>query len=115
MKHRGNLWLAVGMTLSAVCCVVAWFDTPGWLLYLPAVPFFCAQLLVCRLSKRWSIRLVPALPVVILAGMALFYLVRDSGWDRLGALIFGLACIAPTAGIVVALCVAQQTERAGER
>ena len=109
MKHTTDLLLAFAMTLSTIGCVVAWYDNPAWLLYVTAVPFFCVQLLLCRLSKRWQIRIVPALPVVILAGMALFYLVRDSGWDRLAALLLGLACIAPALGIIVALCVAQKT------
>ena len=107
MKNKVDLLLAVGTVLSVIGCVVAWYDNPAWLLYLTAVPFFCMQLLLCRLSPRWQVRIVPAVPVVIVAGMALFYLVRDSGWDRLGALILGLACIAPALGIIVALCVAQ--------
>lgn len=110
MKYKTEFILAVVMTLSAIGCVVAWYDNPAWLLYVTAVPFFCAQLLLCRLSKRWQIRIVPAVPVAILAGMALFYLVRDSGWDSLAALIFGLACIAPTLGIIVALCIAQKRD-----
>ena len=107
MQQKSNLVLTLLMTVSIICCVVAWYDNPAWLLYLTAVPFFCMQLLLCRLSPRWQVRFVPAIPVVIVAGMALFYLVRDSGWDRLGALILGLACIAPALGIIVALCVAQ--------
>lgn len=105
MRYRIDLLLALAMTLSTIGCVVAWYDNPAWLLYVTAVPFFCVQLLLCRLSKRRQIRIVPMLPVVILAGMALFCLVRDSGWDRLGALIFGLAAIAPTVGIALGWCV----------
>lgn len=111
MKYKIDLLLAFGTVLSVIGCVVAWYNNPAWLLYVTAVPFFCAQLLLCRLTPRWQIRLVPALPVVILAGMALFYLVRDSGWDMLAALIFGLACIAPALGIIVALCVAQKKHK----
>lgn len=108
MKGKTDVVLALLLTLSTIGCVVAWYDNPAWLLYVTAVPFFCLQLLLCRLSKRWQIRIVPSIPVVILAGMALFYLVRDSGWDRLAALIFGLACISPALGIIIALCVAQK-------
>ena len=53
MKHRADLLLAFVMTLSAIGCVVAWYVEPAWLLYVTAVPFFCAQLLLCRLSPRW--------------------------------------------------------------
>lgn len=110
-EHKTDLILAILLSVSAIGCVVAWYDNPAWLLYVTAVPFFCAQLLLCRLSKRWQIRIIPALPVAILAGMALFYLVQDSGWDRLAALIFGLACIAPALGIIVALCIAQKSDK----
>lgn len=105
MKHRADLLLAFLMTLSAIGCVVAWYVEISLLLFITVVPFFCAQLLLCRLSKRWQIRIAPAFPVAVLAGMAFFYLVRDSGWDRLGALILGLAAIAPTVGIALAWCV----------
>lgn len=101
MKHAAELILTFVMTVSAIGCMVAWYANPAWLLYMTVVPFFCAQILLCRLIKRWQIRIAPVFPVAILAGMALFYLVRDSGWDRLGALILGLACIAPTVGIVL--------------
>lgn len=110
-EHKINLTLAILLSLSTIVCVVAWFDNPAWLLYVTAVPFFCAQLLLCRLSGRWQIRIIPSLPVVIMAGVALFYQIRDSGWDRLAALIFGLACIAPALGIIVALCVGQKRQK----
>ena len=109
MKEKTNVILVLGLTLSTIGCVVAWYDNPAWLLYLTAVPFFCIQLLLCRLSKRWQIRIIPVLPVALMGAIALFYLLRDSGWDRLGAVIFGLACIAPILGIIVAVCVDQKT------
>lgn len=102
MKQKTNLLLTMLMTVSAVACVVLWHIEILWVFVLSAVPFFCAQLLLCRLTGRWWTRTLPAIPVVLVAGTALFYLLRDSGWDRLGALIFGLAAIAPTVGIVLA-------------
>ena len=101
MKEKTNVVLALGLTLSIIGCVVAWYDNPAWLLYLTVVPFFCIQLLLCRLSKRWQIRIIPVLPVALMGAIALFYLLRDSGWDRLAALIFGLAAIAPAVGLVL--------------
>lgn len=105
MKHRTELFLALGMTLSAVGCVAAWYIEISLLLYLTVVPFFCAQLLLCRLTKRWWLRCQPLVPVAIALAMAAFYLIRDSGWDRLAALIFGLICIAPAVGIALGWCV----------
>ena len=101
MKHKTDLWLGLVMTASAFACVVLWQVEIQWVFVLSVVPFFCVQLLLCRLSKRLVLRLQPILPVAVLAGIALFYFVRDSGWDRLGALIFGLICIAPAVGIVL--------------
>lgn len=105
MKHRADLLLAFLMTLSAIGCVVAWYVEPSWLLYITVVPFFCAQLLLCRMTTSWAVRSAPVLPVLLVLGMAAFYLIRDSGWDRLGALIFGLAAIAPTVGIALGWAV----------
>jgi len=101
VKDKSNLLLTMLMTVSAVACIVLWHIEILWVFVLSAVPFFCVQLLLCRLCGRWWLRLQPILPIAVLGGMALFYLVRDSGWDRLGALIFGLAAIAPTVGIAL--------------
>ena len=102
MKHKTDLFLTLLMTVSAVACVVLWHIEILWVLVLSTVPFFCVQMLLCRLVRKWWIRLQPILPIAVLGAMALFYLVRDSGWDRLGALIFGLAAIGPTVGVALA-------------
>ena len=101
MKQKTNLILAVLMAVSTIACVVLWQVEIVWAFVLSAVPFFCIQLLLCRLVPRWWVRTLPLVPVVVLVGAALCLLIRDSGWDRLGALIFGLAAIAPTVGIVL--------------
>ena len=116
MKDKSNLLLIMLMTVSAVACVVLWQIEITWVFVLSAVPFFCVQLLLCRLNRKWWIRLQPILPIAVLGGMALFYLVRDSGWDRLGALIFGLAAIAPAVGVVLgwgvwAICLLRSKKR----
>ena len=101
MKQTINWLLAILMTISTVACIVLWNIDILWVFVLSAIPFFCIQLLLCRLTGRWWTRILPAVPVVLVAGAALFLLLRDSGWDRLGALIFGLASIAPTVGIAL--------------
>ncbi len=105
MKHRTDLFLAFAMTMSAIGCVVAWHVEISLLLYITVVPFFCAQLLLCRVTTSRAVRSAPVLPVLLALGMAGFYFIRDSGWDRLGALIFGLAAIAPAVGIALGWCV----------
>jgi hypothetical protein len=98
MKQKTNLILVLIMAVSSVACVVLWQIEILWVFVLSAVPFFCVQLLLCRLVPRWWVRILPMVPIVVLAGAALYLLIRDSGWDRLGALIFGLATIAPMVG-----------------
>lgn len=65
---------------------------------LPVIPAFCIQLLLCRVTKHGWLRALPVLPVLGLLCIAGFYFVRDSGWDRLAALIFAIAAIAPAVG-----------------
>ena len=99
MKNRLNIALFVIWLVSAVLCTVNWLtflDVPSFL--LPIIPSFCSQWLLCRITKNGWLRALPLLPVLFLLSLAGFYLVRDSGWDRLAALIFALAAIAPAAG-----------------
>ena len=98
---RWNILLLAGAGLSGVVCLAMWPNQLDVLLFISAIPFFCLQLLVCRMSRRRAVRLAPILPVAALLGMAVFYLVRDSGWDRLAALVLGLGSIAPAAGIAL--------------
>lgn len=91
MKDKLNITLFVLWVVSALGCtagVLFFFDL--WLLALLAVPCFCSQLLACRVSRRWWVRCLPALPALLTLTLAMFYLVRDNGWDRLSALIFSL-------------------------
>ena len=115
MKQRIDLALAVVLSLSALGCVAMWHIEISALLYLTVVPFFCAQLLLCRLTGRWWSRMFPALPVAAVLLMAGYYLIRDSGWDRLAALILGCVCIAPAVGIVLAWVVWFFTRRRADK
>ena len=99
MKNKWNILLLLIYLISApICAVLAITSLGVFALVLPVLPAFCSQLLLCRVSKRTWVRCLPLVPVAVLLGIAGFYLVRDSGWDRLAALIFGLASIAPAVG-----------------
>ncbi len=99
MKNKWNILLLTVYLISAPICVVLSITNLGvFALALPVLPAFCSQLLLCRVSKRAWVRCLPLVPVAALLGIAGFYLLRDSGWDRLGALIFGFASIAPAVG-----------------
>ena len=100
MKNRLNVALLAIWLVSTVVCIANWMtflDLPSF--FLPFIPAFCSQLLLCRLTKNGWLRALPSLPVLALLGMAGFYFVRESGWDRLAALIFALYAIAPAVGV----------------
>jgi len=101
MRDKFNCLLLAGCILSAVLCAVVWNIDLILVLYLTAVPFFCLQLLLCRVTRRQWLRALPAAPIGLLLIMAGVYFIRDSGWDRLAALVFGLAAIAPAVGCML--------------
>ena len=100
MKIKWSILLltVVYLVSAPVCAVLAITDLGVLALCLPALPAFCSQFLLCEVSKKTWVRCLPFVPVAILLSIALFYLVRDSGWDRLAALIFSLTSIAPAVG-----------------
>lgn len=106
MKNKWNILLLLTYLMSAPICAVLSITSLGvFALVLPVLPAFCSQLLLCRVSQKTWVRCLPLVPVAVLLGIAGFYLVRDSGWDRLAALIFGLSAIAPAAGNGLGWCV----------
>ena len=104
-KNRVNLALLAVMLLSAALCVGFWFWDITWLLYLPAIPFFCLQLLLCRMERWKPLR---AAPLVLLAAVALWggwICLTWSGWDALLGVILLLGAISPAVGSVLAWAV----------
>ena len=101
MRDKYNRLLLAGSILSALVCVAVWNIDVVFAWYLSVAPFFCLQLLLCRTTHRWWMRAIPEVPVAALLVMAGFYLLRDSGWDRLAALVLGLAAIGPAAGCLL--------------
>lgn len=104
-KNRTNQILLAVFLLSLVLCVGFWFWNIVWLLFLPALPAFCLQLLLCRM-ERW--KFLRAVPLVLAAAMALlgFYYAQQPGF---GAGLFGvillLGAISPAVGAVLAWAV----------
>lgn len=100
MKNKWNILLLMIYLVTAVLCAVNWLnflDLPSF--FLPFIPSFCSQLLLCRVTRSGWLWALPVLPVLILLGLAAYYLVWGSGWDLLAALLFGCAAIAPAVGI----------------
>ncbi len=102
MKNRLNITLLILWLVSTVVCVINWItfiDLPAF--FLPLIPAFCIQLLLCRVTRSGWLRALPALPVVALLGIAGWYAIFGSGWDMLAAIIFALAAIAPAVGAAI--------------
>jgi len=71
MKNRLNIALLALWLVSTVGCVVNWLtflDLPSF--FLPLIPAFCSQLLLCRVTKNGCLRALPVLPVLGLLAMA---------------------------------------------
>lgn len=68
------------------------------LLYSHSIPMFFLQLLLCRTAKlRWRL-LIPLL-LLLIPGLVF---TSTAGWHVIAWALFGLWCIAPTAGCVLA-------------
>ena len=109
MKNRH---LLIALVLGTALSAAAFFIDIRMVFFAPAVPFFCAQLLLLRKTKRLWLRLLPVYPIVLLLLAAGYYWFFGTGWDALAALIFGLMSIGPAVGCVVAAAVHHFVEKA---
>ena len=108
--QRNHLWpTALGFALSLGLYLCLWLPGISHLaglvflqFSLHAIPAFFLQQLVLQATQNRLVQAVPLLPPAALLAIALFYFVRDSGWDRLGALIVFMFTIAPISGCVAA-------------
>ena len=98
MKDPTNKKLLIAFLLGAALCAVVCYVDITMVLFALAVPFFCLQLLLLRLTKKVWLRLIPVYPIALMLLAAGYYWEFGSGWDRLATLILGLASIAPAAG-----------------
>ena len=105
MKDPVNKRLFAAFLLGASLCAAVWCVDIGMVLFALAVPFFCLQLLLLRVTKKRFLRLIPVYPIILLLLAAGYYWFFGSGWDRLATLIFGLVSIAPTVGCIAAVLV----------
>lgn len=119
MKNRTDKILLIGSLASVAIYVIVLYytrrvnpfyllDKPGllavceWLiLYFPAVPVFCLQLLLCRRARRW-VAALPALILAVLALWAAYGASTHSGWDAFGYEILLELSAAPAVVCVLA-------------
>lgn len=105
MKDRTNRNLGIGFLLGIALCAACCAIDITMILFALVVPFFCAQLLLLRVTKKWPLRLLPAYPIAALLLAAGYFALFGKGWDGLAALIFSLLAIAPAVGCGLAVIV----------
>lgn len=101
-KNRTNLILLSVLILSLALCVGFWFWNMAWLLFLPAVPFFCLQLLLCRMSRWKLLRAIPLILVAAMAAFGFYYAWQPGFGESLFGVILLLGAISPAVGAVLA-------------
>lgn len=105
MPDRTNHILLCTFLLSLSLCILAWLFEIRLLLVLPALPFFCVQLLLCRVTRRGWLRAMPILCVALFcltgAGLCLF----GRSWDTLLGLIMLFASISLAVGCALGWAV----------
>jgi len=115
MKDRTNRNLLLGVLLGVALCAVVWLVDIAMVLFALTVPFFCAQLLLLRLTRKWPVRLLPVYPILLLLGAAGYYLLFGKGWDALAALILALIAAGPAVGCLLAALVFRFAGRVGRQ
>lgn len=111
MKNELNRFLLFAVGLSILACVATCFIDWRGLLFLPAIPFFCAQLLTCRLYKGWGPRLAPLGALFFWAACGTLILFCAEGWDGLLGAIMLCGSIGPAVSIALAWIVYFLTRR----
>lgn len=104
-KNRVNQLLSAVFLLSLALCVGFWFWDISWLLFLPALPAFCLQLLLCRMERRKPLRAVPLVLAAAMATLGFYYAQQPGFGESLFGVILLLGAISPAVGAVLAWAV----------
>ena len=104
-KNRVTQMLLAVFLLSAALCVGSWFWDITWLLYLPAIPFFCLQLLLCRMERPKPLRAVPLVLAAAMAALGFFFAQQPGFGESLFGVILLLGAISPAVGSILAWAV----------
>lgn len=111
MKNELNRFLLFTIGLSILACAATCYIDWRGLLFLPAIPFFCAQLLVCRLYHAWGPRLAPLGALLFWAGCGLLIAVCGKNWESILGLIMLCGSIGPAVSLVLGWIVHLLTRR----
>lgn len=104
-ENRTNQILLAVFLLSLVLCAGIWFWNIAWLLFLPALPAFCLQLLLCRMERWKFLRAVPLVLAAAMAGLGFYYAQQPGFGAGLFGVILLLGAISPAVGAVLAWAV----------
>ena len=102
MFDRTNRILLTAGVLTLVLCGFSFSVDVRLLLFLPALPAFCFQYLVLRMTPDRVLRLFPLFLLALWAGVGWLILVLASGWDGLLGVLMLYTSIAPAVGLAAA-------------
>lgn len=91
MKIRTNLILLILLILSCTLVVWVWIDHFQLILFVPVLPAFFLQRLLCRMTAR---RILWVLPFALVVGLGVCFSIAwlsTSGWDSLGWFLLALS------------------------
>ena len=102
MFDRTNRFLLAAGVLTLVLCGLSFSVDVRLLLFLPALPAFCFQYLVLRMTSDRVLRLLPLFLLALWAGVGWLILTLATGWDGLLGVLMLFTSIAPAVGLAAA-------------
>ena len=78
------------------------FDPTSLIAIAACIVFFTVQLLLCLLSRRVFVRLIPTLLSVLFAGGCFAMIFLSTGWDAIGYLLLAIIGSFPAAACLLA-------------
>jgi hypothetical protein len=81
------------------------FDPTNLIVIAACILLFVVQLLLCVLSRRVFVRLIPTVLAILCAGISFAMVFLSSGWDAIGYLLLAIVACFPLAACVFAWAI----------
>lgn len=78
------------------------FDPTNLIVIAACIFLFVVQLLLCFLSRRVFVRLIPTILAILCAGISFAMVFLSSGWDAIGYLLVAIVSCFPLATCILA-------------
>ena len=78
------------------------FDPTNLIVIAACIVVFAVQLLLCLLSRRVFVRLIPTILAVLCAGFCFAMVFFSDGWDAIGYLLLAIIAAFPLATCLLA-------------